>query len=96
MSATRLPTFAPPNALRIWRDTRSIYVEIPGPGADCTIISYALSTGGLSKALALLQPPPDCSGPQLMPNASRVARRIGTVPQHNLAEALLRRKGIIK
>ena len=53
-----MPSIAPPNALRMWTDTRSILVELSGPGPDqFTILSYPRNSLGLSKALALISPP---------------------------------------
>ena len=77
-------------------DFRLATVEIPGPGEETTILSFAFSQGGLGKVLALLGNPPDVSGPPLNYTPPRPVKRIGTVPQHNLAESILRKKGIIK
>ena len=63
MPATFAPSAAPPNALLIWTDGRSIYVELPSkPNVPPCIITYRLSEGGLSKALALLGKHADVAG----------------------------------
>ena len=90
-----MPSIAPPNALRMWTDTRSILVELSGPGPDqFTILSYPRNSLGLSKALALISPPLDFAGATyVIPRAKRSA---GTFAQQSLAEKLLRERGIIK
>jgi hypothetical protein len=96
MTASRAKSFAPPNALTIWRDAKYIFAEIPGPGEETTILSFAFSQGGLGKVLALLGNPPDVSGPPLNYIPPRPIKRVGTLNQHNLAESILRKKGILK
>src|SRR6266571_4429545 len=79
------PSAAPTNALRVWADATRIYVELPGPH----IIPYALTDGGLSKALSLIRTQRyDFAGaPQL--KLSLIS------PGEALAEKLLRERGII-
>ena len=98
MSATFSPTAAPANALLIWTDGRSIYVELPSkPNVPPCIITYRLSEGGLSKALALLGKHADIAGsPQVSVPVRRAKDYVGTVGQHALAESILRKRGIIK
>ena len=98
MSATFSPTAAPANALLIWTDGRSIYVELPSKAnVPPCIITYRLSEGGLSKALALLGKHADIAGsPQVSVPVRRAKDYVGTVGQHALAESILRKRGIIK
>ena len=98
MSATFSPTAAPANALLIWTDGRSIYVELPSkPNVPPCIITYRLSEGGLSKALALLGKHADIAGsPQVSVPVRRAKDYVGAVGQHALAESILRKRGIIK
>lgn len=61
------PSAAPPNALLVWADHRSIYVQLRYSSGAPYILSFPRSEGGLSKALALLCPPPtDTGGPPLL------------------------------
>lgn len=67
------PSFAPPNAVRMWMDDHSIYVELPvSPGYESTIpciLAFAISEQGLSKALNILrQRRTNFSGPPLVPS----------------------------
>ena len=98
MPATFAPTAAPANALLIWTDGRSIYVELPTrDGVPPCIISYRLSEGGLSKALALLKQHADTAGtPQISVSARRAKDYVGSIAQHALAESILRKRGVIK
>lgn len=98
MPATFAPSAAPPNALLIWTDGRSIYVELPGTrGQPPHVITYRLSEGGLSKALSLLGKHADVAGtPQVSAPARRAKDYVGTVAQHAMAESILRKKGVIK
>ena len=93
---SRAKSFAPPNALTIWRDARNIFVEFPGPGEESTILSFPCTTIGLSKALSLLVAPPDVAGPQVTYTPPRAIKRVGTFTQHTLAESILRKRGILK
>lgn len=97
MSAQLAPSAAPINALRMWTNGVSIFVELPTklPLAP-VIIAYQLSTGGLSKALALLNTHADYSGrPQSSQHRTTIPR-IGTPMQSSMAESILRRKGMIR
>ena len=98
MPATFAPSAAPANALLIWTDGRSIYVVLPTRnGVPPCIITYRLSEGGLSKALALLGKHADVAGsPQVSVPVRRAKDYVGSVAQHALAESILRKKGIIK
>lgn len=98
MPATFAPSFAPANALLIWTDGRSIFVELPSrENVPPCIITYRLSEGGLSKALALLGKHADIAGtPTLSVPARRQKDYVGSVAQHAMAESILRKKGIIK
>jgi len=97
MPATFAPSAAPANALLIWTDGRSIYVELPTrENVPPCIITYRYSEGGLSKALALLGKHADVAGePQIVPPPKR-KDYVGSVAQHSLAESILRKKGIIR
>ena len=46
-------TAAPPWAVRMWSDNRNVYAELPGVNGP-VVMAFAISTGGLSKALNLL------------------------------------------
>ena len=98
MSATFSPTAAPANALLIWTDGRSIYVELPSKAnVPPCIITYRLSEGGLSKALSLLGKHADIAGtPQVSVPVRQAKGYVGSVAQHALAESILRKKGVIK
>ena len=98
MPATFAPSAAPANALLMWTDGRSIYVEPPSkPNVPPCIITYRLSEGGLSKALSLLGKHADIAGtPQVSIPVRRVKDYVGTVAQHAMAESILRKRGIIK
>ena len=97
MPATFAPSAAPPNALLMWTDGRSVYVELKTkPNLPPVILSFRLAESGLSKALALLCKHADVAGePQIVPPRRR-KDYVGTVAQHSLAESILRKKGIIK
>lgn len=89
---TRAPNFRPPNALIMWRDANNIYVALPGPGEEDTIISYQFSTGGLAKALALLGPPPDrASGPAMPARPTKAS-----FAYSEFIQDILRKQGLIK
>lgn len=98
MPATFAPSAAPANALLIWTDGRSIFVELPSrENVPPCIITYRLSEGGLSKALSLLGKHADVAGtPALSVPARRQKDYVGTVAQHAMAESILRKKGVIK
>ena len=98
MPAVFAPSAAPANALLIWTDGRSIYVELPSKAnVPPCIITYRLSEGGLSKALSLLGKHADIAGtPQISVPVRRTKDYVGSVAQHALAESILRKKGIIK
>jgi len=96
MSASRTPTFAPPNALRVWADSRYLYAELPRkPGGEPCILSYSRTTRGFADLIALLYGSADHAGAPLTPSTPR-KQFIGTPTQHALAEAILREKGILK
>jgi len=97
MSASKLPTAAPTNSLRVWCDTHYIYAELPSKlGAECPyILSYPRTGKGFGDLLSMLYGPSDCSG--LMPENFRPGRKlVGTSTQHATAAATLRRMGIVK
>ena len=98
MPATFAPSAAPANALLMWTDGRSVYVELATkPNVPPVILAFRLSEGGLSKALALLGKHADVAGtPTLSAPVRRAKDYVGSVAQHALAESILRKKGIIK
>ncbi len=53
MTATVLPSAAPPHAIRIWADERSIYAELPSINGPY-VAAFARTEGGLSSALHIL------------------------------------------
>lgn len=109
MTATLARSAAPPNALRVWVDDRAVYTEIPGkaPAGLPHVMSFALSEGGLSKALNILRvqhrqsfgpmdyagTPVDRFGPVAQPS-NRPS--VGTAIQRAHAQAVLKRLGIFK
>jgi len=98
MSATFSPSAAPPNALLMWTDGRSVYVELKTkPNLPPCILAFRLSEAGLSKALALLGKHADVAGtPTLSVPVRRAKDYVGSIAQHAMAESILRKKGIIK
>lgn len=109
MTATLARSAAPPNALRMWCDTTAVYTEIPGkpPNGLPHVMSFALSEGGLSKALNILRvqhrqafgftdysgTPVDRFGPCAQPSNKP---SVGTAIQRAHAQAVLKRLGIFK
>lgn len=98
MSATPAPSAAPASSLRIWCDARYIYAELPSsPTAErVCVMTFSRNSQGLAKALNLIFGHADNSGS--MPENFHAAKEklIGTPTQHAQAQALLRRRGIIK
>lgn len=104
MTATLARSAAPPNALRMWCDNTAVYTEIPGkpPSGLPHVMSFALSEGGLSKALNLLRVqhrqafgPADFAAPTSVALPSN-RPSIGTAIQRAHAQAVLKRLGIFK
>ena len=92
MSATLAPTAAPPNALKVWCDARSVYVELPNkPNAQPAILSFRRDGPGLAKVLNLIYGHAEVSGAIL----SQPKKFIADPALHAMAEAALRRKGFI-
>jgi hypothetical protein len=92
MSARLAPTAAPANCLKIWADTTRIYAELPGT-VPC-VMAFDRSGHGLSKVLNLIYARESHGA---IVNPSLPSRKlVGTAAQHDLAQALLRRKGIIR
>jgi hypothetical protein len=93
MSASYAPNAAPPNALRVWCDTRYIYVELPTKiTAPACVMTYPRTGKGFAELLGLLYGHADNSS--LMPENFKPARKI--TPQSALAESILRQRGILK
>lgn len=90
------PSAAPPNAVKMWMDDRAIYVELPlSPGYESTlpcILRFAISEGGLSKALNILRErKTDFAGPiQAAPR-----KLLGSAEAHATAAQALKARGII-
>lgn len=79
---------APPNALLLWSDGVSLFVELPSPSGPY-ILRHALTIAGLSAALSLIRTRAYDSGtPPLSPV---LPPRNGTLSQHLNASAILRR-----
>jgi hypothetical protein len=98
MAAEYDRNFSPPKtALTVWADSNYIYVLLPTkPGAEIAdpILKYPRSGQGLSTLIGLLYGHADNSGnPELFRPAKKL---VGTPAQHNLAESILRRRGILK
>ena len=95
MSAKLAPTAAPVNALLMWTNGRTIYVELPTQeGVPNCILSFPLHEHGLSRALDLLRTKAtDTAG---APSITYPKAQAYKSPTASLAEALLRRRGIIK
>jgi len=100
--------FTPPWAVRLWTDTRNIYVEIPAkePGNPPLVLSYPHSENGLGKVLNLMrdrwtdskphggyyQPPQPCI---TQPQAKLAAK--GAKPEdREAARQVLVKAGILK
>lgn len=97
MPASFAPSAAPANALLMWTDGRSIYIELPTrEGLPPCVLSFRLSEQGLSKALAILCKHADVAGEPVL--AAPMPRKdyVGTVSQHALAESILRKMRIVK
>lgn len=96
MSATLAPTAAPANCLKVWADANYIYAELPGKtgGVPC-ILSFRRDAAGFAKAVNLIYKHSDVSGkPQTCVEPKR--KLSGTATQHAQAQALLRRRGLLK
>jgi hypothetical protein len=92
MNAKLAPSAAPANAIRIWADSTRIYAELPG-AVPC-ILAFTRDGAGLSKVLNLIYAR-ESSGQIHNPTLPK-RTLVGTVSQHTLAEAILRRNRIIR
>ncbi len=94
MSASFAPSGSPSTALMVWSDDRYIYAELPqsSPTAPPCILSFSRNSAGLSKLLSLILSRTETVATS--PTRTRVLS--GTPLQHASAEALLRKRGIIK
>lgn len=97
MPASFAPSAAPANALLIWTDGRSIYVELPtSKSLPPCVLSFRLTESGLTKALDILRAHADTSGQPLVSVPAPRKDLVGTAGQHDLAESILRKAGVIK
>lgn len=55
MTDTFATSAAPPWAVTAWLDDTAVYVEIPNRAGPPYVMSFALTEGGLSKALGLMR-----------------------------------------
>ena len=95
MPAIAAPIAAPPNALRVWCDARSIYAEIPaGPNGISHTIALPRSGLGLTKLLEIIYGKAEFAGTYTPSTKPRDL--VGSPTQHASAEAALRRAGVIK
>lgn len=100
MSAFVAPSASPSNALLVWCDARRIYIELPtspraGPDLAPCIMTFTRDSLGLAKALSIVFGHADNSS--AMPENFRPGRKlIGTPTQHAQAQAILRRRGMVK
>lgn len=96
MSAEFIPSGAPANALSVWADSKYIYAELATPiDQPPCILSFRRDNSGLSKMLSLIFHYADTSGdPQINPVVTR--KLVGTAMQHDMAQALLRKRGLLK
>lgn len=92
MPATLAPSAAPPNALSLWTDGRSLYTELPGP-AGPMVLRYPLTHSGLSSALTLIRTHAYDSADR-SPSASDLPRT-GTLAQQLDAKTVLRQMKLI-
>ncbi len=97
MPANFAPSAAPANALLMWTDGRSIYIELPtAQGIPPCVLSFRLSEQGLSKALAILCKHADVAGEPMVATPMPRKDYVGTVAQHSMAEAILRKMRVVK
>jgi hypothetical protein len=97
MSAAFASHAAPPNHLRVWCDTKYIYVELPNKSHEtpACVLSYPRSGRGFNDLLSLLYGSADNSS--LMPENFHAGKKlVGTATQHAQAAATLRKMGIVK
>jgi len=100
MTATFAPSAAPPWAIRVWADDRSVYAEVPSINGPC-VVAYARSEGGLSQALTTLGAMHTAEGhgdPYLRPAAVAKNLMKDGITQKDLdsARAALKELGILK
>lgn len=96
MSASFAPTAAPNNALRVWCDAKYIYAELPTKFSEpACVMSFPRDGANFQRFLTVLYGHADNSA--LMPANFKAGRKlIGTATQHDMAQAILRQRGIIK
>lgn len=92
MTAHLAPSAAPPNALPLWTDGRSLYTELSGPNGP-TVLRYPLTIHGLSTALGLIRTHA-YDALDREPSPSDLPRT-GTFAQQLEAKALLKRLRMI-
>lgn len=94
MSANAASTAAPRNALLIWTDNLSLYVQLPGPGGLPTVIRYPITTAGLSSAVGLIRTRA-YDGNNRPYTPPEPFNQPGTPAQRENAREVLRRLGIL-
>lgn len=96
MTATSLPSAAPPHAIRCWVDPKSIYFELSGVNGPA-IIAFPRSSSGLATAIATLFAVPEAGIPYSRPQlANSLPDKNGiTARQRNDARDILARMKII-
>ena len=87
MPAIPAPSAAPPNAIPLWTDGRSLFAELPGPSGP-VVLRYPLTTSGLSSALGLVDR-------YAYDSHDRAAAARALRPTNPIVESLLRSMGII-
>ena len=91
MSASLAPSAAPPNALKVWCDSTRIYAELPSSGPTC-VMAFPRTGLGLSKVLNLVYGSGEWAGSIAAPSR----KLVGTPMQHDIAQSILRKQGIIR
>lgn len=100
MSATVLPSAAPPWAIRVWSDDINVYAEIGSVNGPC-VVAYRRSEAGLSQCLQTLGAAHSVEGggqPYLRPAviAKKLIADGITQPDLDAARVALQEMGIIK
>ena len=90
------PSAAPPSAIPIWCDSRSIYIELPNRATGLPyVLSFPRNSKGLSDCLHLMFGAAEVAGPATFRPNNRLVKPCGTPAQHALAESLLRKARLL-